>query len=196
MHFSVRETGSAMALITAITDVQAWQDKDHTVELHMWSSNTCELKLHGIKIIKVWPNSEKSSVPQHGLWARTQRNLITSLVHNFNSRKEGENLIMGDAVRPWSNTTSDHTNGSFASRHAPLGSFYGEYHVTVSVAIKAEREGERGVRLPAKWSREMRIPSGWQTPGRLFEKVSFALIWLCWGWGVFIFFQSNNMTFY
>lgn len=94
-----------------------------------------------VKIIKVWPNSEKSSLRQHELCARTQRNLITPFVHNFNSRKEGENLIMGDAVRPWSNTTSDHTNGSFASRHAPLGSFYGEYHVTVSVAIKAEREG-------------------------------------------------------
>lgn len=58
--------------------------------------------------------------------------------------------------RPWSNTTSDHINGSFAPRHAPLGSFYAEYHVTVSVAIKAER----GVQLAAKWSREMRIPSG------------------------------------
>lgn len=46
--------------------------------------------------------------------------------------------------RPWSNTTSDHINGSFAPRHAPLGSFYAEYHVTVSVAIKAERGGERG----------------------------------------------------
>lgn len=123
----------------------------------------------------------RGELRQHELFARTQRNLITSFVHNFNSRKKGENLIMADAVRPRSNTTSDHTNGSFASRHAPLGSFYGEYHVTVSVAIKAEREGEKGVRLAAKWSREMRIPSGWQTPGRLFEKVSFALIWLCWG---------------
>lgn len=129
-----------------------------------------------LKIIKLWPKSEESALRQHELCARTQRNLITSFAHNFNSRKEGENLIMADAVRPWSNTTSDHTNGSFASRHAPLGSFYGEYHVTVSVAIKAEREGERGVRLTAKWSREMRIPSGRQTPGRLFEKVSFALI--------------------
>lgn len=51
-----------------------------------------------------------------------------------------------------------------------------------------QNEGERGVQLAAKWSREMRIPSGWQTPRRLSEKVSFALIWL--------FFEANNITFY
>lgn len=46
-------------------------------------------------------------------------------------------------------------------RLAPLGSFYVEYHVTVSVAIMAERvEGEKSSSLSAKWSTEMRIPSG------------------------------------
>lgn len=46
-------------------------------------------------------------------------------------------------------------------RLAPLGSFYVEYHITVSVAIKAEQgEAERGATLSAKWSTEMRIPSG------------------------------------
>lgn len=56
--------------------------------------------------------------------------------------------------RPWSNTTSDHINGSFAASHAPPGSFYGEYHVTVRVAIKAERGKERHNSLPngpEKW---------------------------------------------
>lgn len=65
----------------------------------------------------------------------------------------------------------------------PLLAPFMENIMSLSAWPLRQNEGERRVRLAAKWSREMRIPSGWQTPARLFEKVSFALILLFWGVG-------------
>lgn len=93
---------------------------------------------------------------------------------------------------PRSNTTSDHTNGSLHPVMLLLAPFM-ENIMSLSAWPLRQNEGERGVRLAAKWSREMRIPSGWQSPRWLFEKVSFALIWLFWG---LVYFKANNMTFY
>lgn len=133
-----------------------------------------------LKIMKMWPNSQKNASWQHELCAHTHRNLITPFVHNFNSRK-GRKIDNGWCCQALGATQLPITLMEVLHPVMPLLAPFMENIMSLSAWPLRQNEGERKVRLAAKWSREMRIPSGWQTPGRLFEKVSFVLIWLFWG---------------